>query len=64
MKELGNKIKQYRKAARITQLEMADKVGCCYVTISSLEHGKSVTTDTLDKVLKILNLKLEVIHEE
>ena len=60
MKYLGFEIKRARKLAKITQEEMAEKVGVCAVTIGSLEQGKSVATSTLFKVLEVLNLHLEV----
>ena len=40
VKELGVRFKQYRISYRLTQQEVADKVGISVVTLSNFENGK------------------------
>ena len=40
VKELGVRFKQYRISYRLTQQEVADKVGLSVVTLSNFENGK------------------------
>ena len=56
-KEIGKRIKQYRKAARITQKELAEMVGCAEMTISQYERGLySPKIDTRIAIAKALNV--------
>jgi len=38
-KEIGNRIKKYRKNIHMTQKELAKKIGCAEMTISQYERG-------------------------
>ena len=38
-KEIGNRIKTYRKKRHLTQKELAEKIGCAEMTISQWERG-------------------------
>lgn len=49
---IGNLIKLYRRREKISQQELADKLGLSRVTIQNLESGKNFTIDTLLKVLQ------------
>lgn len=52
-------IQQHRKAAKLTQHELADLAGVGKTVVFDIEHGKtSVQLDTLLKILNILNIKL------
>lgn len=56
MKELGNKIKLYRIMKEMSQQDIVDKTGISKRSISRLEQGESVNTDSLFKVLLALDL--------
>jgi HTH-type transcriptional regulator / antitoxin HipB len=52
-------IRRHRKAAKLTQHELADLAGVGKTVVFEIEHGKtSVQLDTLLKILHILNIKL------
>ena len=40
--EIGKRIKACRKAAKMTQKELANKVGCAEITIRQYEGGKNI----------------------
>ena len=50
--QLGDAVRQARKALRLTQAELADLAGCGVVFVTQLEGGKA--TVQLDKVLSVL----------
>ncbi len=60
MKDLGNKIRQERKARKLTQEDLGKMVDSCSLTIFHLEHGENVGTKTLFKVCEILDLEIEI----
>lgn len=57
--EIGKRIKEHRKAAGMTQKELAEKVGCAEITIRQYESGKYLPKT--DARLKIANA-LEVFY--
>lgn len=52
-KEIGNRIKQYRKAKPLTQKELAEMVDCAEMTISQYERG--LYSPKIDMRVKIAN---------
>ena len=64
MEFIGKTIKEKRKSLKITQNELGDKVGSCYISIGHLESGKNVGTNLLKKVCNELNLELSVKEKE
>ena len=58
-KEIGQKIKQKRKALNLTQLQLAEKVGLTESSISRYESGKIATmpTSTINKICSVLNIE-------
>ncbi len=65
--EIGHLVKLYRKSEKISQQELADKLGLSRITIQNLESGKNFTIDTLLKVLQYfdkLNEYFEFIVNE
>lgn len=60
--DFSTKIKKIRKLAGLSQKELADLAGVGKTLIFDIEHGsKSVSLDNLLKVLRVLNIKLELI---
>lgn len=57
---LKNKLKEYRLAAKLTQVQLAEKVGSSKNTISSIETGQFCPTAYLAALLCIaLDCKFE-----
>lgn len=52
MKELGNRIKQYRISSNITQAELADKCGISASTVVRIENG---IDSKISNYIKIFN---------
>jgi len=58
-KSINEIVKIHRKAARLSQHQLADLSGVGKTTVFDLEKGKeSIQLDTLLKVLRVLNIKL------
>jgi y4mF family transcriptional regulator len=63
--EIGKKISELRKMAKLTQVEFAERVGVGLRFIRDLEQGKStVRLDKVNQVLEFLGYHLEVIRNE
>lgn len=59
LKELATIIRGHRKAANLTQLELAELAGVGKTVVFDIEKGKeTVKIQTLTKVLKVLNIKM------
>ena len=56
LKIIGERLKQYRVNAGMTQQDLEDKSGVSVRSISRLEQGASVQLESLLKVLAALNL--------
>jgi y4mF family transcriptional regulator len=60
--DLGQLIKAHRKAAGLTQLQLADLAGIGKTTVFDIEKNKtSVRWDSLIAVLNILNIDIQFI---
>lgn len=60
MEPLANLIQSHRKTAGLSQAKLASLAGVGKTVIWDLEHGKdSVQWDTLQKVLRVLNISAE-----
>ena len=61
--KLGEYIKSERKAKKITQRELASKIGVDFLYISKIESGETKTPSDgiLEKISKILDLDAEVL---
>ncbi len=62
-RQIGEVIRKKRKDLRLTQIELADKAGVVYQTISNIERGEKVTFSTILKICKILGLTLIIANE-
>ena len=61
VEEIGQLIREKRKAQNLTLNDLCDLSDVAYATLSKLESGNpSVRLDSLQKVLKALGLKLWV----
>jgi y4mF family transcriptional regulator len=59
---LADVIKMHRKAAKLSQVQLAEMAGVGKTVIFDIEKGKeTIQLDTLRKVLKILNIKVQLI---
>jgi HTH-type transcriptional regulator / antitoxin HipB len=58
-KDIADIIKEHRRAAKLSRVQLAEMAGVGKTVIYDIEHGKeSVRFDTLKKVLKVLNIKI------
>lgn len=61
---LVTKIKEYRKKAKLTQAELAEKVNARRETIVHLENGRyNPSLKLAMDIAKVFNLKLEDLFE-
>lgn len=56
---MGEKLKAARKAAGLTQVELAEKVGCKQKDISRWENGRPTTAETLKKLAQALGCSMD-----
>lgn len=64
-KILGNKFKEYRKSKRLTQFELAEKVGLNEKQISRIEAGLNYPTYlTFVKLLEVLEIDITDFTKE
>lgn len=58
---LSEIIRKHRKAAGLSQLQLAEMAGVGKTVVFDLEKGKeSIQLDTLRKILKVLNIKVQL----
>lgn len=57
-KRVGRRIRQLRRAAGLTQQELADRVGTYYKYLGYIERGqKNVTVATLERIARALGVE-------
>lgn len=62
---IGRKVKELRKMAELTQVELAERVGVGLRFIRELERGKStVRMDKVNQVLEFFGYHMEVVRNE
>lgn len=59
--QLGSFLQRTRKEKGYTQDEFAEIIGASHATLSALENGKSVSSQTLMRAVSDLGLKLVVL---
>jgi y4mF family transcriptional regulator len=60
-KVLGTVIKKHRKAAGLSQLQLAEMAGVGKTVIFDIEKGKeTIQLNTLRKILAVLNIKVQL----
>ncbi len=61
MQQIGEAIRQHRKQAGLSREDCARLAGVGKTAVYDIEHGKdSIQFDTLLKVLKVMNIELEL----
>lgn len=61
---IGKNIKKYRTLAKISQKQLAEKIGVSHFWISKLENGKKNTTiNLLILISECLNIELSQLTE-
>ena len=61
---VGNRIRQLRKEARLTQSDLADKAGLSTNFIALLEKGKrSASIDTLFRIAQVLKVDMKTMFD-
>ncbi|MFW5821275.1 MAG: type II toxin-antitoxin system Y4mF family antitoxin [Bacteroidota bacterium] len=59
--QLARIIKKHRKAAGLSQLQLAELAGVGKTVIFDIEKGKeTIRLDTLRKILKVLNIEVRL----
>lgn len=59
---LARTIREHRKAARLSQLQLAELAGVGKTVVYDIEKGKeTVKIATLRKILKVLNIKAVLV---
>jgi y4mF family transcriptional regulator len=59
--KLADAIRMHRKAAGLSQVQLAELAGVGKTVVFDIEKGKeSVRLDTLRKILKVLNIKIQL----
>lgn len=59
--ELAQIVRMHRKAAKLSRVQLAELAGVGKTVIYNIEKGKeSVQLDTLRKVLKVLNIRIQL----
>lgn len=55
---IGEKIKAIRKSKRMTQKQLAEKLGISYQAIQQIENKDNINTNTLQKIASALNVPI------
>ena len=61
MEFIGKIIKEKRKERKLTQSQLGEKIGACYVSICNLEKGRNVSTHLLRDACKELDIELTAV---
>ena len=63
-KALGLRIKELRKAKKLSQEQLAEKIGLEPPSVCNIENGKNYPTiQNLEKIVKVLNVSLSDIFQ-
>lgn len=61
-KILAKVIRRHRKAAKLSQLQLAEMAGVGKTVVFDIEKGKeTIKLDTLRKIFKVLNIKVQLV---
>jgi len=60
---IGNNIRKYRKAANVSQKQIADALGIQQAAVSLWEHGRTTPrSNMIPSLLEILNISIEDLY--
>jgi transcriptional regulator with XRE-family HTH domain len=59
--QLGEFLRDVRRSIGLTQASFAKTIGVSHATLSNLELGKNTSTETLQKALQFLSLRMVVV---
>ncbi len=59
--DIGEFLREARRERGITQVEMANILGCSSVTLSALETGKNVSAVKVDRYLQQLGFRMVIV---
>ena len=59
--DIGQFLREARRARGITQAQMAKRLGFSAVTLSALETGKNVSTAKVEKYLQELGYRMVIV---
>ena len=59
---IAEKIKRRRTELKMSQKDLADKVGVTWQSISNCERGSMPTVATLTKIWDVLGLKIDLVY--
>lgn len=59
--DIGQFLRETRRARGITQAQMAKRLGFSAVTLSALETGKNVSTAKVEKYLQELGYRMVIV---
>ncbi|MBQ9662921.1 MAG: helix-turn-helix transcriptional regulator [Oscillospiraceae bacterium] len=60
-KTSGSLVRELRKAAGLTQPELAEKIGCDFQTISNIENDRYLSADKALKISKFFHVPVDYI---
>lgn len=63
MEFIGRIIKAKRREKNLTQAQLGEKIGACYVSICNLEKGRNVSTHLLRDACNELGLEINVTEK-
>ena len=61
--KIGKFIKEKRKERKLTQAQLGEKIGACYVSVCNLEKGRKVLTHLLRDACNELGLEINVTEK-
>jgi len=62
---IGNNIRRYRKAANVSQKQLADALGIQQAAVSLWEHGRTTPrSNMIPALLQMLNISIEDLYGE
>ena len=59
---IAEKIRRRRTELKMSQKDLADKVGVTWQSISNCERGSMPTVATLTKICEVLGLKIDLVY--
>ena len=63
MELIGKKIREKRREKNLTQAQLGEKIGACYVSVCNLEKGRNVSTHLLRDACNELGLEINVTEK-